>query len=116
MKADDFTMWALGTEPLPISSVMEDAFRGSIRVLPNPTRRSLLLLAIMGSSGTAQHFKSALEAERLSIDDLDPAEDAGLIIYQRGQPEFRTPLVRAAAYRSSSSAGGRGTPPPPRSA
>jgi tetratricopeptide (TPR) repeat protein len=109
MKADDFTMWALGTEPLPISSVMEDAFRGSIRVLPNPTRRSLLLLAIMGSSGTAQHFKSALEAERLSIDDLDPAEDAGPIIYQRGQPEFRHPLVRAAAYRSSSSAGRRRT-------
>ena len=48
-----------------------------------------------------------MEAERLSVDDLDPAEDAGLIIYQHGQPEFRHPLVRAAAYRTSSSAGRR---------
>jgi DNA-binding CsgD family transcriptional regulator/tetratricopeptide (TPR) repeat protein len=107
MKADDFAMWALGAEPLPISSVMEHAFRGSIRVLPDPTRRALRLLAVLGASGTAQHFRSALEAEHLSVDDLDPAEDAGLITYQRGQPEFRHPLVRAASYRTSSSAGRR---------
>ena len=105
MKSDDFAMWALGAEPLPhLSSVMEDAFCDSIRVLPNPTRRALCLLAIMESSGIAQHFRSALEAERQSADDLDPAEDAGLIVYHLGQPEFRHPLVRAAAYRTSSSA------------
>jgi len=61
----------------------------------------------MGASGTAQHFSSALELENLSADDLDPAEDAGLITYQWGQPEFRHPLVRAASYRTSSSAGRR---------
>ncbi len=104
MKPDDFAMWALGAEPLPISSVVEDAFCGSIRVLPNSTRRALCLLAIMESSGIAQHFRSALEAERRNADDLDPAEDAGLIVYHLGQPEFRHPLVRAAAYRTSSSA------------
>jgi DNA-binding CsgD family transcriptional regulator len=104
MNADDFAMWALGAEPLPISSVMEDAFRGSIRVLPNPTKRALCLLATMESSGIAQQFSSALEAEHQSVDDLDPAEDAGLIVYHLGQPEFRHPLVRAAAYRTSSSA------------
>ena len=48
-----------------------------------------------------------MEAEHLSVDDLDPAEDAGLIIYQPGQPEFRHPLVRAASYRTISSAGRR---------
>jgi DNA-binding CsgD family transcriptional regulator len=106
MKADDFTMWALGAEPLPISSVMEDAFRGSIRVLPNPTRQALCLLAIMGG-GKVEHFWSALARENLRFDDLDPAEDAGLITYQHGHPEFRHPLVRAAAYRTSSSAGRR---------
>ena len=106
MKADDFAIWALSAEPLPISSVMEDAFCDSIRVLPDQTRRALRLLAIMGA-GTAEHFSSALEVERLSVDDLDPAEDAGLITYQHGQPEFRHPLVRAAAYRTSSSAGRR---------
>ena len=71
MKADDFAMWALGAEPLPISSVLQEAFCGSIRVLPDPTRRALRLLAIMGSSGTLQHFGSALAAESLSVDDLD---------------------------------------------
>jgi DNA-binding CsgD family transcriptional regulator/tetratricopeptide (TPR) repeat protein len=104
MKSEDFAMWAMGAEPLPISSVIEDAFRGNIQVLPNPTRQALCLLAIMESSGIAQHFRSALEAERRSADDLDPAEDAGLIVYRLGQPEFRHPLVRAAAYRTSSAA------------
>jgi DNA-binding CsgD family transcriptional regulator len=107
MKADDFAMWALGAEPLPISSVLEEAFCGSIRVLPDPTRRALHLLAIMGSSGILKHFGSALAAESLSVDDLDPAEDAGLITYRNGLPEFRHPLVRAAAYRTSSSAARR---------
>jgi DNA-binding CsgD family transcriptional regulator len=106
MKADDFALWALSPEPLPISSVVEDAFCDSIRILPDQTRRALRLLAIMGG-GTAENFRSALERERLSVDDLDPAEDAGLIAYQHAQPEFRHPLVRAAAYRTSSSAGRR---------
>jgi DNA-binding CsgD family transcriptional regulator/tetratricopeptide (TPR) repeat protein len=104
MKPDDFAVWALGAEPLPISSVIEDAFCDSIRVMPNPTRRALCVLATMESSGIARHFRSALEAQRQSADDLDPAEDAGLIVYHLGQPEFRHPLVRAAAYRTSSSA------------
>jgi len=106
MKADDFAMWALGAEPLPISSVIEDAFCDTIRVLPDQTRMALRLLAIM-EAGTPEHFRSALERERLSVDDLDPAEDAGLISYQHGQPGFRHPLVRAAAYRTSSAAGRR---------
>jgi DNA-binding CsgD family transcriptional regulator/tetratricopeptide (TPR) repeat protein len=106
MKADDFAMWALGAEPLPLSSVIEDAFCDTIRVLPDQTRMALRLLAIM-EAGTPEHFRSALERERLSVDDLDPAEDAGLISYQHGQPGFRHPLVRAAAYRTSSAAGRR---------
>jgi DNA-binding CsgD family transcriptional regulator/tetratricopeptide (TPR) repeat protein len=101
MQADDFAMWALGAEPLPISSVIEDAFCDTIRVLPDQTRMALRLLAIM-EAGTPEHFRSALERERLSVDDLDPAEDAGLISYQHRQPGFRHPLVRAAAYRTSS--------------
>jgi DNA-binding CsgD family transcriptional regulator/tetratricopeptide (TPR) repeat protein len=106
MKADDFVMWALSAEPLPISFVMEDAFCDSIRVLSNDTQQALRLLAIMGA-GTAEHFRSALEQENLSFADLDSAEDAGLIGYEHGEPRFRHPLIRAAAYRTSSSAGRR---------
>jgi DNA-binding CsgD family transcriptional regulator/tetratricopeptide (TPR) repeat protein len=101
MDADDFAMWALGAEPLPMSSVMENAFSDSIRILPDHTRRALLLLAVMGG-GTVEHFRLALEKESLNVDDIDLAEDAGLITYQHGQPEFRHPLIRAAVYRTSS--------------
>jgi DNA-binding CsgD family transcriptional regulator len=106
MKADDLAMWALSAEPLPISFVMEDVFCDSIRVLPKQTRQALRLLSVLEAS-SSEHYRSALERERLSVDDLDPAEDAGLITYQHGQPEFRHPLIRAAAYRTSSSAGRR---------
>jgi DNA-binding CsgD family transcriptional regulator len=106
MKADDLAMWALSAEPLPISSLMEDAFCDSISALPNQTQRALCLLAIIGA-GTSEHFRLALDKESLTLDDLDPAEDAGLIAYQHGQPEFRHPLVRAAAYRTAPSRGRR---------
>jgi DNA-binding CsgD family transcriptional regulator len=106
MKPDDLAMWALSAEPLPISSRIEEAFCDSISVLPNHTRRALCLLAIMGA-GTPEHLMSALAIESLSLDDLDAAEDAGLITYQHGKPEFRHPLVRAAAYRTTPSGGRR---------
>ena len=106
MKADDLAMWALSAEPLPISSLVEDAFCDSISILPNPTQRALCLLAIMGA-GTSEHFRLALDKGSLTLDDLDPAEDAGLIAYQHGKPEFRHPLVRAAAYRTAPSRGRR---------
>jgi DNA-binding CsgD family transcriptional regulator len=106
MKADDLAMWALSAEPLPISSLMEDAFCDSISVLPEHTQRALCLLAIMGA-GTSDYFRLALDKEGLTLDALDPAEDAGLIAYQHGQPEFRHPLVRAAAYRTAPSRGRR---------
>lgn len=97
MPADDLALWALSAEPLPISSVLEDAFCGNITTLPAPTREALLMLAIRGA-GPGKHTPAWSEAE-LSLDDLDPAEEAGLIIYRQGRPEFRHPLIRAAAYR-----------------
>ncbi len=106
MKADDLAMWALSAEPLPITSLMEDAFCDSISVLPDHTQRALCLLAILGA-GTSEHFRSALGKASLTLDDLDPAEDAGLITYRHGKPEFRHPLVRAAAYRTTPSRGRR---------
>jgi DNA-binding CsgD family transcriptional regulator/tetratricopeptide (TPR) repeat protein len=105
MPADDLALWALSAEPLPIGSVLEDAFRGNITTLPPETRQALVMLAVLGS-GTAKHT-SVWSAAELSLDDLDPAEEAGLIVYRQGRPEFRHPLIRAAAYRVATSAARR---------
>ena len=99
MPADDLALWALSAEPLPIGSVLEEAFCGNITSLPQLTRQALLMLAILGSE-RALHAPVIPE---LSLDDLDPAEEAGLIVYRHGRPEFRHPLIRAAAYRVASS-------------
>ncbi len=49
MPADDLALWALSAEPLPIGSVLEEAFCGNITSLPQLTRQALLMLAILGS-------------------------------------------------------------------
>ena len=105
MPADDLALWALSAEPLPIGSVLEDAFCGNITTLPPETRQALLMLAILGPE-TARNLPLAPTPD-LSLDDLDAAEEAGLIVYRHGRPEFRHPLIRAAAYRVSSSAARR---------
>jgi DNA-binding CsgD family transcriptional regulator len=105
MPADDLALWALSAEPLPISSVLENAFCGNITTLPAETRQALLMLAVLGS-GTLKPT-SVWSAAELSLDDLDPAEEAGLIVYRQGRPEFRHPLIRAAAYRVATTAARR---------
>ncbi len=102
MTAEDLSLWALGDEPLPIGSVLQSAFEGSIHELPESTRRALLLLAVTGSDAP-QHLRPTLEAEGLSLDDLDPAEDAGLVGYEHGRLDFRHPLIRASVYQGASS-------------
>ena len=105
MTADDLALWALSAEPLPIGPILEDAFCGDITALPTGTRQALLMLAVLGA-GTAT-YTSVWPPAELSWDDLDPAEDAGLIVFRHGRPEFRHPLVRAAAYRVATSAARR---------
>ena len=102
MDADDLALWALGDDPLPIGSVLQDAFTDSIHGLPDSTRRALLMLAVIGSDA-AHQLRPTLEVEGLRLADLDFAEDAGLIGYHHARPEFNHPLMRAAVYQSVTS-------------
>ncbi len=99
---DDLALWALGSDPLPIGSVLQDAFTESIRGLPDATRRALLMLAVIGSDA-AHQLRPTLETEGLRLEDLDFAEDVGLVSYHHGRPEFRHPLIRSAVYQSATS-------------
>ena len=101
MTAEDLALWALSAEPLPINAMLEDAFSGSVGMLPARTKQALLLIAVLGS-GAGIHHSALLQAEGLTVDDLEPAEDATLVSLRHGRPEFRHPLVRAAAYQAGS--------------
>ncbi|WP_336671347.1 ATP-binding protein [Tsukamurella sp. USMM236] len=76
---------------------VQEAFRGQIAALPEPTRRALLVAAADSAAPLATIVR-AVEELGGAVADLAPAERAGLIgIGDR--VSFRHPLVRSAAYR-----------------
>jgi DNA-binding CsgD family transcriptional regulator len=95
-------MWSRGADPLPIDSVMAEAYLGTVRDLPRDTQDALLLLAILGSV-PIEIVEQALVASGLPPRALDPAEESGLIVWGGEQLKFRHPLVRAAVHQNSSS-------------
>ena len=66
-------LWSRGTDPLPIDSVMADAYLGTVRELPTATQDALLVLAMLGSLPIAI-VEQALQASGLSARSLEPAE------------------------------------------
>jgi DNA-binding CsgD family transcriptional regulator len=77
-------------EPLPVTTSVEHGVRRQLRGLPTETRRALLLAAAADSPPD------------LLVDELEPAEEAGLVRLRDGNVAFRHPLVRAAVYNSAS--------------
>jgi hypothetical protein len=82
--------------PIPLTGRVQDAFGHQIRALP-PAARSALLTAAADDSGDL----ALLYRAGLSITDLQPAEESGLVSIAAGRLEFRHPLVRAAAYHGA---------------
>lgn len=76
---------------------VQDAFRGQIAALPEPTRRALLVAAADSAAPLATIVR-AVEDLGGAVADLAPAERAGLIGLG-DRVAFRHPLVRSAAYR-----------------
>jgi DNA-binding CsgD family transcriptional regulator len=96
-----FAIWSRGEDPLPIDSLLERAYCGTVSQLPSSTRNALLLLAVLGRASRPA-LELALTNGVLRLADLDPAEEGGLIIHSAGTvPEFRHPLVRAAVFQCS---------------
>ena len=89
--------------PLPVGPGVESAFGRRLERLPGGTRRALLIGAASFSS-RLETFEHALAHERLTLDDLVPAEDDGLVSIAQGELAFRHPLVRATVYGRATAA------------
>jgi DNA-binding CsgD family transcriptional regulator len=83
--------------PVPISTTIAEVFARRHRLLPEPTRR-LLLLAAAGDSRDLATLARAAAAIGLDLRDLTAAEDAGLVVLDGGRLEFRHPLARSSVY------------------
>ncbi|HEY6480299.1 MAG TPA: ATP-binding protein, partial [Streptosporangiaceae bacterium] len=87
---------------VPLEGSIEASFRRRLGVLPEPTRRLLVLGAADPSGDMALVWRAA---GRLGIgaEAAAPAAEAGLAEFGT-RLRFRHPLVRSAAYRSASAA------------
>ena len=99
--AAELELAAAGSIPvlLPPGSVVERAFSRRVAALPEPTRRALALVAL-GEREAPATLGAALAALGLSVDDLEPAESAGVVRFDGAAIAFTHPLTRAAAYNA----------------
>jgi DNA-binding CsgD family transcriptional regulator len=83
-------------QPLPIGHDVTAAYASRLRALPRPTRRAVSVAALAGTASFGT-LAAALTSLGLSIADLRPAEDAGVLMVAPRKVEFAHPLLRAAA-------------------
>ncbi len=81
------------------TAALEDGYVARIQRLPMPTRQ-LLLLAAAEPVGDAALFLRAAALLDISVDELAPAEAAGMIELGT-RVRFTHPLMRSAAYRAA---------------
>jgi DNA-binding CsgD family transcriptional regulator len=90
-------------EPLPVGAAVERAYAGRARLLPEPTRFALLILAL-ATLDEVDAVTRALAVVGLQPTALEPAETARLIEFDAGRVRFRHPLVRSALTHEASPA------------
>ena len=88
-------------EPLRPGTGVERAFRRALDALDDRPARALLVAAC-AHTGRIDAIAAALGHASLALDDLAPAERAGLIAAGDGELEFRHPLLRSTAYHAAS--------------
>ena len=84
----------------PLPSRIEDSFGRQLEVLPDQTRRLLLLAAADGSGDPSLVWRAAGRLG-IPVQAAAPAVEAGLLEFG-SRVRFWHPLVRSAAYRSAS--------------
>ncbi|WP_199239582.1 MULTISPECIES: AAA family ATPase [Kribbella] len=84
------------TAPLPLTPRLERAFAGRVSELPAATRSLLLVAALDEGAGLNEILAAAslVEHRTVTVDDLAPAEAAGLVSVN--SERLMHPLVRAA--------------------
>lgn len=91
--------------PMPLPARLLRAYGRRLSGLPEPTARALLVLAVAARATHA--LDAALHQVGVLLDDIDPAETAGLVEVRDGSLGFTHPLVRSAVYHSASPAARR---------
>lgn len=89
--------------PLPAAGRVQDAFQAQIAGLPAATRSLLLIAAADGTAGLSVVLRAGTLLG-VSAADLEPAEEARLVVLSYGpggSVTFRHPLIRAAAYQAA---------------
>jgi AAA ATPase-like protein len=86
-----------GDAPVPISTSIADAFVRRAERLSDSARR-MLVLAAASSTGDVGVLVRAAEELELTVGDLVPGEEAGLVRLEDGRAEFVHPLARSAIY------------------
>jgi hypothetical protein len=82
---------------------VEAAFMDRVRRLPEATRTVLLLAAVDDTGDPAALLAAARTlGAGAGAADLEPAERAGLVAFDRHAIAFHHPLVRSAVYQSAS--------------
>ncbi|MDP9793208.1 DNA-binding CsgD family transcriptional regulator [Catenuloplanes nepalensis] len=91
------------TPTLPLTDRLARSFGDRVAGLPPATRVLLLVIAVDDESTAAEALAAAgvLAGGPVTLDDLAPAESAGLIRDTDGRLGFRHPLMRAAVERSA---------------
>src|SRR5438067_426825 len=87
-------------EPVRVGKELGRAFRARAESLPEPTRHALVVAAAASPSDLGV-MQKALESCGLSLDTLEPAEAAGLLVLGAGALEFRHSLIRSALYHGA---------------
>jgi DNA-binding CsgD family transcriptional regulator len=89
--------------PVPISTSIATAFLRRFGRLSEPTRRVLIIAAASDPCGLAV-LARAVSQIGLNLNELAPAEEAGLVRIGHAAIEFTHPLARAAMYANASAA------------
>ncbi|MFJ9648707.1 AAA family ATPase [Streptomyces sp. NPDC101206] len=82
------------------SSRIQETFQEQIRRLPDPTR-AMLLVAAADDSGDLDLVLRASTRFGATLEDLEPAEHAALVLLTEHTVAFRHPLIRSATYQSA---------------
>ncbi|MBB2940553.1 DNA-binding CsgD family transcriptional regulator/nucleoside-triphosphatase THEP1 [Actinoplanes lutulentus] len=83
---------------LPLTERLDQVFGDRARLLPEPARTLLAIMAVNDSDAVQELLAAAggLTGGRVALDDLSPGEQAGLVWVADGRAGFRHPLMRAA--------------------
>jgi DNA-binding CsgD family transcriptional regulator len=100
LDADQLQARAAIRDPVPVVGALERYYRDRLERLPERTRLALLVAAAE-PSGRRGPIGRAIVALGGDLDDLHPAEAAGLVRLSFQDVRFAHPLQRAAAYQAA---------------